>query len=67
MPSQLRRMLRNQGRDLHQQFISFLPYQLPTVKIQRWSMRRVTLSIAVIVGVVLVATLAIPLIVNSPL
>jgi hypothetical protein len=44
-----------------------LPYQLPTVKIQRWSMRRVTLSIAVIVGVVLIATLAIPLIVNSPL
>jgi hypothetical protein len=67
MPSQLRRMLRSQGRDLHQQFISLLPYQLPTVKIQRWSMRRVTLSIAVIVGVVLVATLAIPLIVNSPL
>ena len=67
MPSQLRRMLRSQGHDLHQSSSALLPYQLPTVRIQRWSMRRVTLSIAVIVGVVLVAILAVPLIVNSPL
>ncbi len=48
MPSQLRHMLRAQGRDLHQEFIALLPYRLPTVKIQRWSLRRVTLTIAVL-------------------
>ncbi len=67
MPSQLRHMLRAQGRDLHQEFIGLLPYRLPTVKIQRWSLRRVTLTIAVIVVGVLVATLAVPLIASSPL
>jgi len=67
MPSQLRHMLRAQGRDLHQEFIALLPYRLPTVKIQSWSLRRVTLTIAVIVVGVLVATLAVPLIASSPL
>ncbi len=67
MPSQLRHMLRAQGRDLHQEFIALLPYRLPTVKIQRWSLRRVTLTIAVIVVGVLVATVAVPLIASSPL
>jgi serine/threonine-protein kinase RIO1 len=67
MPSQLRRMLRAQGRDLHQEFIALLPYRLPTVKIQRWSVRRVALTIAVIVACVLVATAAAPLVASSPL
>jgi tRNA A-37 threonylcarbamoyl transferase component Bud32 len=67
MPSQLRRMLRSQGRNLHQEFIALLPYQLPTVKIQRWSIRRVTLTVAVVLGGLLVALLAVPLITSSPL
>ncbi|WP_138734200.1 phosphatase PAP2 family protein [Modestobacter excelsi] len=46
MPSQLRRMLRQQGRDLHAQFVALLPYQLPSVRIQRWSFRRVGLTLA---------------------
>jgi serine/threonine protein kinase len=46
MPSQLRRLLRQQGRDLHASFLQLLPYRLPPVRIQRWSWRRVALTVA---------------------
>jgi hypothetical protein len=49
MPSQLRRMLRAQGHDLHSQFVALLPYRLPPVRIQRWSLRRLALSVFVLV------------------
>ena len=45
MPSQLRRMLRQQGRDLHGDFLRLLPYRLPPVRIQRWTWRRVGLTV----------------------
>jgi membrane-associated phospholipid phosphatase/tRNA A-37 threonylcarbamoyl transferase component Bud32 len=48
MPSQLRRMLRQQGRDLHAEFVALLPYQLPSVRIQRWSWRRIGLTLATV-------------------
>jgi len=53
MPSQLRRMLRQQGKDLHGDFLRLLPYRLPPVRIQLWSWRRVVLSIATLVGALL--------------
>ena len=37
MPSQLRRMLRQQGKDLHGDFLRLLPYRLPPFRIQRWT------------------------------
>ena len=43
LPSQLRRMLRAQGRDLHAEFIRLLPSPPQPVSIQRWTMRRVGL------------------------
>jgi hypothetical protein len=43
LPSQLRRMLRAQGRDLHAEFVRLLPTPPQPVSIQRWSMRRVGL------------------------
>ena len=46
MPTQLRRMVRQQGRDLHAEFLALLPYQLPPVRIQLFSWRRVALTIA---------------------
>src|SRR5436190_15805194 len=46
MPSPLRRMLRQQGRDLHAHFLELLPYRLPPVRIQLFSWRRVLLTIA---------------------
>jgi tRNA A-37 threonylcarbamoyl transferase component Bud32 len=46
LPSQLRRMLRAQGRDLHAEFIRLLPAPPQPVSIQRWSLRRVGLMVA---------------------
>jgi tRNA A-37 threonylcarbamoyl transferase component Bud32 len=54
MPSQLRKAMRDQGRDLHAEFLRLLPEWAPPVAIQRWSVRRVGLTI----GVVLLALLA---------
>jgi hypothetical protein len=67
MPSQLRRMLRTQGQDLHAEFLALLPYQLKPVRIQRWSMRRVALSAAVLAAGVIAILLAIQLVVSSPI
>jgi tRNA A-37 threonylcarbamoyl transferase component Bud32 len=43
LPSQLRRMIRSQGRDLHGEFVKLLPSPPQPVRIQRWSLRRVGL------------------------
>jgi serine/threonine-protein kinase RIO1 len=61
MPSQLRRLLRQQGRDLHDDFLHLLPYRLPPVRIQRWSWRRAVLTLATLVG----ALVALALIVGN--
>jgi tRNA A-37 threonylcarbamoyl transferase component Bud32 len=37
LPSQLRRMLREQGRDLHAEFSALLPTKPRPIRIQRWS------------------------------
>jgi tRNA A-37 threonylcarbamoyl transferase component Bud32 len=59
LPSQLRRMLRAQGRDLHAEFIHLLPSPPQPVSIQRWSMRRVGLMAATAVLAVLLVSLAV--------
>jgi len=43
LPSQLRRMMRAQGRDLHAGFSALLPRPPQPISIQRWSVRRVLL------------------------
>jgi tRNA A-37 threonylcarbamoyl transferase component Bud32 len=43
LPSQLRHMLRAQGRDLHAEFVRLLPTPPQPIRIQRWSLRRVGL------------------------
>jgi tRNA A-37 threonylcarbamoyl transferase component Bud32 len=48
LPSQLRRMLKSQGRDLHAQFIRLLPTPPQPIRIQRWSARRVGLGALVV-------------------
>jgi tRNA A-37 threonylcarbamoyl transferase component Bud32/membrane-associated phospholipid phosphatase len=40
LPSQLRRMLREKGRDLHGEFLQLLPRRPRPIRIQRWSARR---------------------------
>jgi hypothetical protein len=50
MPSQLRRMLRTQGRDLHAEFLRLLPEPPRPIAIQRFSTRRIGLTLAVLAG-----------------
>jgi tRNA A-37 threonylcarbamoyl transferase component Bud32 len=52
MPSQLRRMLRAQGRDLHAEFLQLLPAPPRPIAIQRFSVRRLGLTLVVLVGAV---------------
>src|SRR6185369_616476 len=40
LPSQLRRMLRERGRDLHGEFLQLLPERPRPIRIQRWNARR---------------------------
>jgi tRNA A-37 threonylcarbamoyl transferase component Bud32/membrane-associated phospholipid phosphatase len=66
MPTQLRRMLKQDGRDLHADFLGLLPFQLPPVHIQRWTWRRfgltvVTVAAAGVAAVVTVGLLGSPL------
>src|SRR5215203_2649243 len=61
LPSQLRRMLKAQGRDLHAEFVRLLPSPPQPVSIQRWSLRRVGLMVAV----VLLAGLLVALVLDS--
>jgi tRNA A-37 threonylcarbamoyl transferase component Bud32/membrane-associated phospholipid phosphatase len=48
LPSQLRRMLRAQGRDVHAAFLRLLPAPPQPIPIQRWSLRRVGLLAAMV-------------------
>jgi tRNA A-37 threonylcarbamoyl transferase component Bud32 len=43
LPSQLRHLLRAQGRDLHGEFVRLLPSPPQPIRIQRWSARRIAL------------------------
>jgi tRNA A-37 threonylcarbamoyl transferase component Bud32/membrane-associated phospholipid phosphatase len=59
LPSQLRHLLRAQGRDLHGEFIRLLPSPPQPITIQRWSLRRVGLwalmaALLALVGVTIV-------------
>jgi tRNA A-37 threonylcarbamoyl transferase component Bud32 len=55
LPSQLRHMLRAQGRDLHAEFVRLLPSPPRPIRVQRWSARRLGLWAAILALVVLVA------------
>ena len=54
MPSQLRHLMRAQGRDLHGEFLELLPTRPRPVSIQRWSVRRVGLALLVLLGLMAV-------------
>ena len=53
LPSQLRRALRAEGRDLHGEFLCLLPERPRPIKVQRWTPRRVLIWAALVVVVVL--------------
>jgi tRNA A-37 threonylcarbamoyl transferase component Bud32/membrane-associated phospholipid phosphatase len=54
LPSQLRRALREQGRDLHEEFVRLLPAPPRPVSIQRWNARRLALWVLVLLAVLLI-------------
>jgi membrane-associated phospholipid phosphatase/tRNA A-37 threonylcarbamoyl transferase component Bud32 len=65
MPSQLRHMMRQQGKDLHGDFLKLLPYRLPPIRIQRWTWRRAVFTVSALFWVALavfivVSTLLVP-------
>jgi tRNA A-37 threonylcarbamoyl transferase component Bud32 len=66
MPSQLRRMMRERGRDLHAEFLRLLPLTVPPIAIQRWTMRRFALLVGAIVATVFAVLIGIQLL-SSPL
>jgi hypothetical protein len=55
LPSQLRHLLRAQGRDLHAEFTRLLPTPPRPIRMQRWTARRVGLWAAILALLVLVA------------
>jgi hypothetical protein len=59
-------MLRQQGRDLHGDFLRLLPYRLPPVRIQRWTWRRFGLISVTFLGALLATGLVIDLL-DTPL
>jgi membrane-associated phospholipid phosphatase/tRNA A-37 threonylcarbamoyl transferase component Bud32 len=64
LPSQLRHLLRAQGRDLHAEFVRLLPSPPQPIRVQRWSARRIGLWAAMLALVVL-ATLNIRLVFSN--
>jgi tRNA A-37 threonylcarbamoyl transferase component Bud32 len=53
LPSQLRRLMRSQGRDLHAEFVRLLPRPPRPISVQRWTARRVALLACAAVVLVL--------------
>jgi membrane-associated phospholipid phosphatase/tRNA A-37 threonylcarbamoyl transferase component Bud32 len=67
LPSQLRRMLKEQGRDVHGQFLQLLPQRPRPIRIQRWSARRIGLLLLVApLAVALVPTVRVVLFNHDP-
>jgi membrane-associated phospholipid phosphatase/tRNA A-37 threonylcarbamoyl transferase component Bud32 len=54
MPSQLRHMLREKGRDLHAEFLGLLPERPSPISVQRWTLRRFGLALSVLLVVLVV-------------
>jgi tRNA A-37 threonylcarbamoyl transferase component Bud32/membrane-associated phospholipid phosphatase len=66
MPSQLRGMMRQLGRDLHAEFLDLLPYRPRPIRIQRWSLRRFSLIVCTVVIAIIAGAAAAELL-TSPL
>jgi tRNA A-37 threonylcarbamoyl transferase component Bud32/membrane-associated phospholipid phosphatase len=58
LPSQLRQLLRTQGRDLHGEFVRLLPTPPRPIRMQRWTARRVGLWAAILASLLALAALS---------
>jgi len=54
LPSQLRRKLPDESRDLYAEFVRLLPTPPQPIRIQRWSARRIGLALLAVLGLVIV-------------
>src|SRR5215218_7500002 len=52
LPSQLRKLMRAQGRNLHAEFVRLLPTPPRPIGVQRWSTRRVGLLLLVLLALI---------------
>jgi tRNA A-37 threonylcarbamoyl transferase component Bud32/membrane-associated phospholipid phosphatase len=59
LPSQLRKMMREKGRNLATEFVRLLPVPPQPIRIQRWSARRVTLLLVLLLLIPVVIPLAV--------
>jgi tRNA A-37 threonylcarbamoyl transferase component Bud32 len=67
MPSQLRRMIRAEGRDLHAEFLKLLPERPTPIAIQRWTSRRVGLLVTALVCALVVVPMAVSILASAGL
>jgi hypothetical protein len=58
LPSQLRHLLRTQGRNLHAEFVRLLPSPPQPIRVQRWTGRRVGLWAAILTSLLVLAVLS---------
>jgi tRNA A-37 threonylcarbamoyl transferase component Bud32/membrane-associated phospholipid phosphatase len=65
LPSQLRHLIRTEGRDLHAEFLALLPARPPQIGIQRWSLRRIGLLVLTAVVLVVLGKLSSFVLVNN--
>jgi tRNA A-37 threonylcarbamoyl transferase component Bud32 len=65
LPSQLRRLMRTQHRDLAAEFIRLLPERPRPIAIQRWSLRRVGLWLVVLLALIPAIPIALGFALNS--
>ncbi len=65
LPSQLRRMIRDQGRDLHTEFLDLLPTRPHPIRIQRWSAHRIALLMLMLPVAILLVVSFRTVLVNS--
>ena len=65
LPSQLRRLIRAEGRDLHSEFQALLPARPTRIRIQRWSPRRVGLLLLTAVVVLVLGNVLSFVLVNN--
>jgi tRNA A-37 threonylcarbamoyl transferase component Bud32 len=58
LPSQLRKLMRAHGRNLHAEFVRLLPQAPRPIGVQRWSTRRVVLLVLVLLALIPAVPLA---------
>jgi len=65
LPSQLRHLIRAEGRDLHAEFQTLLPFRPRRISVQRWSARRLGLLLITAAALAVLAKVSFFVLVNN--